>query len=615
MMGFRIISFLTECLPEHPGFKRASLVQERSKHELEHLRKCLRDVALKIDECVCNKFVEDGDLFMDSLIASEMDKEDADDEKSLTKNSWSSPAQDKVTVFESWVNFDEFNKMEQQNSNNEKQEQERKLSESPTSETVGTTGSDSGDAGSNASHTSKSEGSKYIRRIAEMDEKMEGEEAFSDNDRVIREDVFEFDELSLIDDFSLMDESLKSYSSQPFTLLRKSVSLDFLKSIACEPVIFETDSDAADSWDNDDTDPKSRPFVPSSSGVAPTSDPARIAFRNLMNKLPHQSILQRDNKKEITEPTSDNTESSRPVSPTFSDIMEERDVLKISPLDDQSLDEVVDNEIQEFLDKKLGKLDEKLTSWNKKLGKLDRKLSKNSAQKSSLSSTSSRASASRASASRASMSRDASSYSSSSASAVTSTSIRHSRRDINLNASTSYDDSSYSSSSASGVYTDLLQRSDHKLKSSMSSDVSVQSASSASASHRIAREISRSRRKVRRQRSIESSDESSYSSSSTSSSRTDRKIDARRARHRERKRYSVSSDTSTSSVETPSSSYTSLASLRKQKGSDNSAFTSVRKTTQKRQGRKQRRDKSVASKEKGDWTSFENYSDNNYFVE
>eukprot|EP00535_Pseudo-nitzschia_heimii_P000559 CAMPEP_0197176548 /NCGR_PEP_ID=MMETSP1423-20130617/2430_1 /TAXON_ID=476441 /ORGANISM="Pseudo-nitzschia heimii, Strain UNC1101" /LENGTH=805 /DNA_ID=CAMNT_0042625931 /DNA_START=218 /DNA_END=2635 /DNA_ORIENTATION=- len=639
VMGFRIISFLTECLPEHPGFKPASLVQERSKHELEDLRNCLRDVALKIDECVCNKFVEDGDMFLDSLLSSEMDEEDADDENESTENnvnsettsnnSWSSPAQDKVTVFENWVNFDEFDKMEQQSKDDAEQEHKRNLSDSPTSETVGTTGSDSGDAKSNTSNSNKSVGSKYVRRMTDSDnsiksiEKTEDEEveekSFDDEDsRVIREDVFEMDELSLIDDFSLMDESVKSYSSQPFTLLRKSVNLNFLKSIACEPVLFETDSDAADSWANNEPDPKSRPCVPSSSGVAPTSDPARLAFRNLMSKLPHKTILKRHSQKDSTESKSDDTaESPRPASPTFSDIMEERDALNVSSLDEKSLDEVVDHEIEEYLDKKLGKLDKKLNSFNKKLGKLDRKLNKDSGLETSGSSRSSQTS----------KSKDSSLHTSSSASmstaisTVQSASSRRSRRSrVNnrkLKPSTSYGDSSYSSYSTTGVYTDLgMNRSNRSLESYTSSDFSAHSSSSASASHQNTRRTSRSRRKVHKQRSTDSSDDSSYSSASTSTSMSsaDQQFKTRRSRRGESNKHSVSSDTSFTSTETPSSSYTSLASLRRQEGSENSAFVSVSSSTKKRQGRKQKREKSVDSKVQDDWISFDNLTGNGYFA-
>jgi hypothetical protein len=356
VMGFRIIAFLTECLPQHPELSRAPFVQDRSEKELVLLRKCLNEVALRIDEIVCNEFVDDGDLFIDSMIAAEMEKEDTEQ-------------------LESWVNFDEFKKLEQKSTDVKNR---RKLSESPTSETVGTSGTesleslDSSHAKSNSSINSSKE--KMARRIPEREKSVKAieeieEDYFSDDDRVIREDRFEMDELLT----EMDDLSVSSYSSQPFKLLKKSVSLDFLKTIACEPVLYETDSDAADSWANgDDNTTRSRPCLPSSTGETPTSDPARIAFRSLMDKLPHKSILQRGSKASLSNKI---LVPPRPSSPTFSDVMEERDSITAASIDDESLDEVVEREIQEYLDQKLGK-------QNKKLRKLDKKLRNNSRERS-----------------------------------------------------------------------------------------------------------------------------------------------------------------------------------------------------------------------------------------
>jgi hypothetical protein len=57
----------------------------------------------------------------------------------------------------------------------------------------------------------------------------------------------------------------------------------FLKQIANEDVHYETDSEAADSWAQDGN---SAACSGTSSGTALTCDPARIAFREIMNKLP-----------------------------------------------------------------------------------------------------------------------------------------------------------------------------------------------------------------------------------------------------------------------------------------------------------------------------------------
>ena len=405
--GFRIIAFLTECLPKHPELSRAPLVQERSRAELKLLRKCLEDVALRIDEYVCNEFVDDGDFFLDAMIASQMEKDDSDEEKSCRTN------KEIPSRVETWVELDDLKKFEQRRTHDSQNKQnERKLSESPTSETVGTSGT--GSIESLDSRDLKDRqflgGNSPYAGYQETDE-----DYFGDVERVCREDKLEIDDLSELEDLSI-----SSYSSQPFTLSRKTVSLDFLKTIAREPVLYETDSEAADSWANsvnDTKNPKARPCLPSSSGVTPTSDPARIAFRNLMNKLPHKTILQRDSNSGLSD--------HRASSQLSRKLKEDRVSTEIPSLDDHSLDEVVEHEIQEFLDKKLGKLAQKASKHyrNRKNSHLKRKI-RNQTGKSSK------------------MSLNEHSPSSSN---------HQRRRKQNQKRSVSFDDSSYISSSSSSI--------------------------------------------------------------------------------------------------------------------------------------------------------------------
>jgi hypothetical protein len=68
---------------------------------------------------------------------------------------------------------------------------------------------------------------------------------------------------------------------------------DFLERIAKEDVRYETDSDAADSWaqDNDSL----APSASSTSGI--TCDPARLAFRELLNRMPRVSLVKESPKR------------------------------------------------------------------------------------------------------------------------------------------------------------------------------------------------------------------------------------------------------------------------------------------------------------------------------
>lgn len=281
-MGYRIVSFLTECLPNHPRLIHSPYVLEQSEAELKHLRKCIEDLALRIDGIVCNETVDDGDNYLDRIIAEQMEKVDDEDEDEWQPShsdnskgsSWSSSDFDVMPFqLESWVKFDEF---EGKTSANRKKE--RNLTEFSTSATVETIGTES----------------------------IEDDDASDD----IRDHYAQIWE----------DESFKSYSSQPLTLLRKSANLDFLKKVACEPIIYETDSDADDSWANckDNTSDSK----PSSSGGAPTSDPARLAFRNLMDKFPLKSFTKKNSKPTDRHPIpkSIKTTISSPIRSTFSNI-------------------------------------------------------------------------------------------------------------------------------------------------------------------------------------------------------------------------------------------------------------------------------------------------------
>jgi len=411
-MGHRIVSFLTECLPQHPGLGRAPLVRHRSKQELNLLKKCLEDVALRIDEQVCNHFGDDGDLFLDSMLIGEMDKdeyeEDGTSSSSSSPDAAKQPDSDAVFDFEAnWVDFSEA-AFGVDNTKNSKfvsfaKDLERKSAESPTAETIGTTGTTgTGSLGptdnsyANCDSSRNSEGNEEIRRSsAESTDENETDDDYEDedddyvddddlveynyddeNDRVIRDDDndhFEVDEFSEEDD----DDDDDDYTYDNYTYdeeddfdlhsrsgtIFKGVRLDFLRTIACQPVLYETDSEAADSWANTvdestTTASRSRPCLPSSSGVTPTCDPARLAFRDLMNKLPHESILQRNNESKqlmnggplYLSPVPSPLMQSPSTSPTLMGVLGERDSVKTSNVGYTNFDDLLDHEIKDYLD-------------------------------------------------------------------------------------------------------------------------------------------------------------------------------------------------------------------------------------------------------------------------
>ena len=351
-------------MPLHPGLIRAPEVQQRTKYELRLLRECLEDVALQIDENACNQFVDDGDLFIDTLIAASMD--DDDDSSATTEDSTllefdddiddlifdnrskrtlnNKPSSNIPTTATKMVRFEgdcvPFPNEELGNDCRH----ERKLAESPTSETVGTSGTDSiepidtsymsGFSPDNNHENNYNNDNTIVESVLTLEQIMM--ESDSDED-------FEIDEEFHIDE---NNTSSSSSSSDRYTTL-KSVRLDFLDRISREEVIYETDSEAADSWANGGDSitcdggrsNKFKSYLASSSGVTPTCDPARIAFRDLMNRLPRESesVLQRgvDDNNMITADTTTTTTTEEKKVPDYHQTMTE---------------EQVENEIKEYLE-------------------------------------------------------------------------------------------------------------------------------------------------------------------------------------------------------------------------------------------------------------------------
>lgn len=328
VMGHRIICFLTECLPRHPGLNQAPEMKQKTRRELVLLRKCIDDVALQIDENICNQFVDDDDMFMDRLIAETMDDDDDDSSTITDDGTMSDDERDgllvgnkncaaiKIVRFEDWVPFP-----------NTKLKNARKLAGSPTSETVGTTGTESlepidtsymGCLSPSNNHQNEGISNNNTTNTTIESVHLLEQILLEDSD-----DDFEIDHFQVDDDendvLSLASSSSSSASSRNQYTTLKRVPLDFLDKISREEVLYENDSEAADSWanggksittDDDKGNVGGRHHniklsLGSSLGVTPTCDPARIAFRDLMNRISYESILQR---KDLGEDTSDDLE-------------------------------------------------------------------------------------------------------------------------------------------------------------------------------------------------------------------------------------------------------------------------------------------------------------------
>ena len=211
-MGHRMISFLTESLPKHPGFRleEVSELQIDIEHELQLLKECLDDIAIQIDEEQCDQYVADFDPILDDSSADESLSESS-------STNW--------TAFEGWADSEQ--KIRSQRTY------------SPTSETVATSGS----ASVEPFDLSSSYDSGETERLRVLDSSNSGE-------------------------------------TSPRHVYTMETGTEFLDRIAREDVHYENDSDAADSWAQDNDSIEIDPSTSSASGI--TCDPARLAFRELL---------------------------------------------------------------------------------------------------------------------------------------------------------------------------------------------------------------------------------------------------------------------------------------------------------------------------------------------
>jgi len=284
VMGYRIVSFLTECLPKHPGLRRAPDVRQRAREELQLLRDCLEDVALQIDEETCNRFVEEFDPLR--VVGGEDDDDDSVSEDGITEEAPAATSPSSVARTPSKSSIVKKKRMVRFEGWDEGPADEglegRKSAESPSAETVGTTGTGSLEPHETSYFSSSSE---------ETD----------DHSNAVRTSIT----LGMLQDVDLDnlehatypyrvsgmeydDDENAAFPSPRRLYSRRHVSLDFLHKIANEEVLYETDSEAADSWAQTPEESSCHHQTPSSSGLTPTCDPARIAFRDLMNRIPRK---------------------------------------------------------------------------------------------------------------------------------------------------------------------------------------------------------------------------------------------------------------------------------------------------------------------------------------
>ena len=310
VLGHRLIAFLSQALPQHPEYLGTSVSQQRNKtfRDLVWINERMEEIALKIDEEQLNRYITE---------EFEPDPSECDDDTSTacSSASSSSSAEDNSGVVDGntrwslqdfdasndscdqWESFPRWSFDISPTTPAKKEvddeifasEQAPFLTDTDTSTSSSSELNISKEASSGSDSDREEETvsasdptSRIIKdfkrvrfdleEVPEEPEDFEGEESY-DNGQDNDEDEIPEHEHVFYDSHYLASDSLQ-------------VS-DFLRKVAEEDVLYESDSEADDSWAQDDCyDDEHSAFSdddPSAFSSSLTCDPARIVFGEIRN--------------------------------------------------------------------------------------------------------------------------------------------------------------------------------------------------------------------------------------------------------------------------------------------------------------------------------------------
>lgn len=257
-MGHRLNAFLSQALPQHPEYMNNSVSKQRNKtfRDLVWINDKMEEIAIAIDEEMLNKYITDDFL-----------PPDEEDEDSFFSGEEREGWKLNLDVSDSqWENFKGWS------------------SHISVPHVVETDTSSSSDI--NTSREASSDDSDPDERAAFQTVFGYGSAAPD-----LITEAPEDEEIDVVEE--LPYEECEDVDEQYFDTNRYSIRdalqvSEFLRKVAEEDVRYETDSDATDSWAQDDGpqegDAKTL-LSGSGSGTGLTCDPARIAFREIMNKV------------------------------------------------------------------------------------------------------------------------------------------------------------------------------------------------------------------------------------------------------------------------------------------------------------------------------------------
>jgi len=250
VMGNRLVIFLSSALPKHPEYRvqAVSVPRQKSFKDLLWIQHQMQALALKIDEDFLNCYIMND---FDPLAEDDDDSTTTDDSFSdlAAKNS-----QQPWESFEGGWSYDLSSGDEAPVATD---------TDVSTDTTIPPT----------SKRRSRDGRRDFIPRRVHLQRESDSEDE--------EEEYSPDPEIDFVkDDDDEEKEPVLRYA------IVDSMASSILDKIADEDVCFETDSEAVDSWAQDGD---SSALSGASSGTAVTYDPARIAFREIMNRLPRSN--------------------------------------------------------------------------------------------------------------------------------------------------------------------------------------------------------------------------------------------------------------------------------------------------------------------------------------
>ena len=258
VMAHRLEAFLAHALPQHPEYDSHLVApfRVRSDRKLTWIRERKEELAFKIDEEQLNIFIQ-----------NDFDPGDDDSTVGTIGKALEEPQMDEPAEEPEWECFSGWH---------------FDVEDTPAGAETDTS---SHDLSTESDPTAGSQ-TPPVKQSPEKQTALEKKVDRHVQAQFVDDDEEEDEPEPYLDDYD--SESDDEYYGAPrFELDEDHLETSILPELAEEKVLYESDSDAIDSWAQDGLSG----FSCASSGTGITCDPARLAFREIMNHVPRDKLL------------------------------------------------------------------------------------------------------------------------------------------------------------------------------------------------------------------------------------------------------------------------------------------------------------------------------------